>query len=210
MIMVLITLIPDIRRDIGLEYGPEFEYILSSTGDAAQYSNSEYSSAYLPEDRADSLPWPDTSVANEWIEKIVCPDNEFVEGIYDSDPPSYLAIVADDYANNANLQALLAILGDKYGDSTVYPEQWLDDKFADGSDWSFPFEAAPFTTSAPTSANVNGSQPTPMPTMTTTNTFYTTTDAPTSSLRRRRNFLATDDYYCDVNVFDASTSDYDR
>eukprot|EP01084_Bolivina_argentea_P173996 301399_1 len=98
LLMAMMTFIEGIRpAPIKPEFGPEFEYILSNTGDAAQYGNSPFSAAYLPNtDHGDNIPWTDTSIANEWIHYIACADTRWQSGIYDKNIPSYLAIVSDD------------------------------------------------------------------------------------------------------------------
>eukprot|EP01084_Bolivina_argentea_P142149 249724_1 len=74
-------------------------------------------------------PWPDTSVANEFMPYIVCPraGGRMHGGdmfVYEPLPPSYLAIVhpdINDLESNPALRDLLDILASKYGNSSSYP-----------------------------------------------------------------------------------------
>ena len=181
---------------------------MSNSGDAAQYTNSDFADTYLPVDTDDTFPkfpWPDSRVANEWMKYIVCPRNDFVGDIYDDNVPSYLAIVTDQYDSSRRrlidgiIDDLIMVLEDAYGNSSSYPDAFIEEKYSDGT-WSIPIiPTTTTTTDGPTmeptvEPTMEPTQPTTQPTMeptvnmTTTESMLSTvaeTTMYTTNLRRR-------------------------
>eukprot|EP01084_Bolivina_argentea_P266862 452808_1 len=101
---------------------------------------------------------------------------------------------------NKNLNELLNILSNKYGNSNTYPQAWLTDKYMNpASTWSEPFIKPTHTTSAPSS---NTTTPTAPATTANPTEFFTT--------NRRRNLLQIEEEnpYCNINPLADSTSSY--
>merc|ERR1712228_944126 len=112
-VLVGLTAIDDLKPKLNSDaYGLEIDYWQSNTGDAADFTE------FYP--MKDVLPWPDsTSNANQWIKYIICdPQRVTSSNGKDINPPSYLAIVAEDYKNNDKIQALLSILDSHYGNNS--------------------------------------------------------------------------------------------
>eukprot|EP01083_Nonionella_stella_P063289 164447_1 len=103
-------------------YGFEFDYTVSNTGDAADFTTN------YP--MHNEMPWPDASIAHEWIKYLVCarhPLPALYSEQYDQHPPGYLAIVHPEiYSSNTSLSRLLNIMSNKYGDSSTYLNDFYD------------------------------------------------------------------------------------
>ena len=93
------------------------------------YTDNDEALGSIGNDGLTKFPWPDSSVANEWMKYIVCPSNDFVGDIYDENIPSYLAIVTDQYDSRRLIDGALGefftLLEDKYADSDDYPQEFI-------------------------------------------------------------------------------------
>ena len=73
------------------------------------------------------LPWPDTTIAHEWIKYFICAINIFYPSQFDKHPPGYLAIIHSQINDNtSNIYKLMNILKNKYGNSWNYTEEFYD------------------------------------------------------------------------------------
>eukprot|EP01084_Bolivina_argentea_P269164 457390_1 len=107
------TLQPHLNEDA---YGLEFDYIISNTGDSADFT------LLYPMNHI--LPWPDSNTnANQWIKYIICDPNRVTNtNGRDINPPSYLAIIYPNYNTSTNFQKLLTILNKNYGTNNYLQE----------------------------------------------------------------------------------------
>eukprot|EP01083_Nonionella_stella_P193084 713453_1 len=131
VMVLLLVLIPDLQPHTNDNaYGLELDYILSNTGDSADFTT------LYPMNRL--LPWPDSNQnANQWIKYIICDPNRIsLDGGKDINPPSYLAIVAKDYQSNPTLQSLLNILNQSYG-NTTYLQRFQSQTIASNTWYSY-------------------------------------------------------------------------
>eukprot|EP01084_Bolivina_argentea_P053201 97672_1 len=112
IILVALTTV-DTQNTHDQSYGFEFDYMISNTGDAADFGTN------YPMHR--TLPWPDTSTAHMWMKYLICARNPLQPTQYDKHIPGYLAIVHPDiFSDNKILNNLLNIMNNKYGNSTTY------------------------------------------------------------------------------------------
>ena len=153
IILVALTTIEGLQQTHGDAKGFEFDYFISNTGDAADYT------VNYPMHK--DMAWPDTSIAHEWIRYFICARNPFHPTQYDKHQPGYLAIVHPEITNNmssdSNIDRLLKILQSKYGDSNTYLNEFYTDSLNESTWFSQTYKSTDI------GDNING-DPTPLPT----------------------------------------------